>query len=115
MNKIPLVVNGSLMRGLALNGNLLDAGAEFSYKAKTSANYRLWTIEDSYPLMIRDEANGSMIDLEIWNLSPEGLVEVVAKEPPGLCLGKIELQNGEWIFGVLGEPYLCEGKDEISS
>ncbi len=115
MKKIPLAVNGSLMRGLALNGNLLDAGAEFSHEAKTSANYRLWSIDDSYPLMGRDETAGSKIDLEVWNLSSAGLVEVVEKEPPGLCLGKIELQNGEWIFGVLGEPYFSKDREEITS
>jgi gamma-glutamylcyclotransferase (GGCT)/AIG2-like uncharacterized protein YtfP len=65
MNKILLAVNGSLMRGFALNQNLLDARAEFLREAKTSANYRLWSIDDSYPAMLRDEVQGTNIDLEI--------------------------------------------------
>ncbi len=115
MKKISLAVNGSLMRGLALNNNLLDARAVFSREAKTSANYRLWSIGDSYPAMLRDETNGSNIDLEIWELTPESLLEIVGKEPPGLCLGKVELQDGESVLGILGEPYLCEDKDEITT
>ena len=115
MNKILLAVNGSLMRGFALNQNLLDARAEFLREAKTSANYRLWSIDDSYPAMLRDEVQGTNIDLEIWVLTPESLLEIVGKEPPGLCLGKVELQDGESVLGILGEPYLCESKEEITT
>ncbi|MCJ7733919.1 MAG: hypothetical protein MUP11_05160 [Anaerolineales bacterium] len=114
MNKIQLAVNGSLMRGLALNGNLIQAGAVFVKEDQTSPNYRLWSIRDTYPAMLRDETEGVKISLEIWELSPEGLLDVVEKEPPGLCLGKIELLDETWIFGVLGEPYLCDGKKEIT-
>lgn len=115
MEKILLAVNGSLMRGFALNQNLLDARAEFLREAKTSANYRLWSIDDSYPAMLRDEVQGTNIDLEIWVLTPESLLEIVGKEPPGLCLGKVELQDGESVLGILGEPYLCESKEEITT
>lgn len=115
MKTISLAVNGSLMRGLALNKNLLDARAEFVREAKTSAKYRLWSIDDSYPAMMRDESAGNKIDLEIWKLSSAGLLEVVEKEPPGLCLGRIELENGDWVFGVLGEIYICQDRVEITS
>jgi hypothetical protein len=114
MDKIFLAVNGSLMRGLALNQNLVDARAQFVQEIKTSPNYRLWSIDDSYPAMLRDEGEGTQIDVEIWEIPLEGLVEVLKKEPPGLCLGKIELQDNKWEFGILGEPYICEGCEEIS-
>lgn len=32
---ILLAVNGTLMRGLELEGNLLEAGAEFGFEART--------------------------------------------------------------------------------
>jgi hypothetical protein len=41
MEQIPLAVNGTLMRGLALNGNLLAVGATFVREAKTKPAYRL--------------------------------------------------------------------------
>ncbi len=115
MEKNFLAVNGSLMRGLALNQNLVDARAQFVQESKTSANYRLWSIDDSYPAMLRDEGEGTEIDLEIWEIPLEGLLDVLKKEPPGLCMGKIEIQDGEWVFGILGESYLCHGNKEISS
>ena len=115
MEQIFLAVNGSLMRNLALNHNLVDARAQFVQETKTSSNYRLWSIDDTYPAMLRDEGEGTEIDLEIWEIPLEGLLDVLKKEPSGLCMGKIELQDGEWIFGILGEPYLCEGKKEITT
>ena len=51
--KVLFAVNGTLMRGLELNGNLLRAGGRFVREAKTDAHYRLWTIDDRHPTMIR--------------------------------------------------------------
>lgn len=50
---ILLAVNGTLMRGLELEGNLLEAGAEFGFEARTEKCYRLWSICDRNPAMIR--------------------------------------------------------------
>jgi hypothetical protein len=36
------------------------------------------------------------------------------REPPGLCIGKVQLADGEETLGVLGEPALCEGQREIT-
>ena len=36
-------------------------------------------------------------------------------EPPGLAIGKVLLQDGTVVLGVLGEPFLCEGKREITT
>ncbi len=42
-----LFVNGTLMRGLTLHGNL--DGARFVEAARTSASYRLFSIGDLHP------------------------------------------------------------------
>lgn len=112
--KIKLAVNGTLLRGFALNLNLIEVGAEFVQETATAPGYRLWSIDDAYPAMLRDEATGASIRLEVWALSPEGLVEVLQREPPGLCLGKVELRDGEAVFGVLAEPCLITGHEEIT-
>lgn len=115
MEKVKLAVNGTLMRGLALNRNLLDAGAEFVKQTATAPKYRLWTINDVYPAMLRDEAGGASISVEVWQLTPDALVEVFLQEPPGLCIGIVELEGGEVVFGVLAEPYLVADHKEITS
>lgn len=115
MKLIHLAVNGTLMRGFPLNHNLTDGGAEFIREDLTSENYRLWSIDDVYPAMLRDEENGYSIKLEIWAISSNSITELLEKEPPGLSVGKIELVSGEWIPGILGESYITNGQKEITA
>lgn len=114
MEKVNLAVNGTLMRGLALNSNLLEVGAEFVKETATATAYRLWSINDAYPAMLRDDNCGASISVEVWALTPAGLVEVLQREPPGLCIGRVELADGEIVFGVVAEPYLIAGHEEIT-
>jgi len=62
---IPLAVNGTLMRGLELNGNLTAAGAHFVREAATAPEYRLWSIGDRHPAMLRVRQGGAVIALEV--------------------------------------------------
>lgn len=112
--EVLLAVNGTLMRGLALNPNLVSAGGRFVREARTAACYRLYTIGDVHPAMRRVAEGGAAVDLEIWSLPPAGLASVLLSEPPGLCIGKVILQDGAAILGVLGEPWLCDGGVEIT-
>lgn len=110
-----LAVNGTLMRGLELNANLIEAGATFVREARTAPVYRLWSIADRHPAMIRVEKAGAPIAVEVWAVPPEGLATILLKEPPGLCIGKVRLEDGSETLGVLGEPALCEGMLEITA
>jgi len=109
-----LAVNGTLMRGLELNGNMLDVGATFVREDRTDACYRIWSIDDLHPAMLRTPGQGTRVALELWDISCDGLAEVLLSEPPGLAIGKVLLQDGTVVLGVLGEPFLCEGKREIT-
>ncbi|MEO1069571.1 MAG: glutamyl-tRNA amidotransferase [Cyanobacteria bacterium J06638_6] len=111
---LKLAVNGTLMRGLELNDNLLNVGAIFLYQATTTPNYRLWSINDVHPAMVRVSEGGTAVALEVWAVPKAGLIQVLQQEPPGLCIGKVCLNNGEEVLGVLGEPILCEGQTEIT-
>ncbi len=114
MEEILLAVNGSLMRGFALNKNLVEVEAEFVREAATSDQYRMWSVNDKYPAMQRDSDGGQEIQVEIWKMTPHALVRLVESEPPGLCLGKIELSDHQWMFGILGEKSICQGMEEIT-
>ena len=107
-------VNGTLMRGLELNQNLIGVGGEFVREAQTQPHYRLWSIGDRHPAMLRVRAGGAAIDLEIWRLPLDALGQILLQEPPGLCVGRIALADGSEVLGVLGEPYLCENQPEIT-
>ncbi len=109
-----LAVNGTLMRGLELNPNLTGLGATFVRETTTAPTYRLWSIDDRHPAMIRVASGGVAVAVEVWDVPPEGLSTILLKEPSGLCIGKVTLADGEEVLGVLGEPMLCEGQREIT-
>jgi hypothetical protein len=109
-----LAVNGTLMRGLELNGNMELVGAHFVREAFTEPAYRLWSINDRHPAMMRTNQGGASIAVEIWAVPAHNMGVLLLLEPPGLCIGKVRLTDGEEVLGVLGESFLCEGKREIS-
>lgn len=117
-----LGVNGTLMRGLELNPNMVAANATFVRDEMTAPEYLLYSIGDKYPGMARLPPGadgkaklGYRIALEVWDVPAEGLVSILEKEPPGLAIGKILLADGSTVLGVLAEPFNLEGRKDISS
>jgi gamma-glutamylcyclotransferase (GGCT)/AIG2-like uncharacterized protein YtfP len=110
-----LAVNGTLMRGLELNPNLLAVNATFVREAATEPAYRLWSINDRHPGMIRVSSGGVAVAVEVWSVPAAGLASILLKEPPGLSIGKVRLEDGTEVLGVLAEPVLCESQKEITS
>jgi gamma-glutamylcyclotransferase (GGCT)/AIG2-like uncharacterized protein YtfP len=113
-NTVALAVNGTLMRGLELNQNLLAIGAKFLREAQTEPSYRIWSIGDRHPAMLKIKEGGAAIAVEIWAVPASGLATLLTQEPPGLSIGKVRLADGQEVLGVLGEPFLCEGQPEIT-
>jgi len=114
--RVLLAVNGTLMRGLKLNPNMLAAGATFVREAATEPAYRLWTINDDHPAMIRvTDGSGAAVQLEVWSVPAGGLAGILLNEPPGLAIGKVRLADGSTVLGVLGENALVDGQREITA
>jgi hypothetical protein len=114
MERALLAVNGTLMRGLELNPNLVKVGATYVREDKTEPCYRVWSIDDRHPAMLRTPGEGAAVAVEVWDVPLPGLAKVLQSEPPGLCIGKVKLADGTVVLGVLGEPFLCEGRREIT-
>lgn len=119
---IELAVNGTLMRGLELEPNLVNLGATFVRENQTEPAYRLFAINDVHPAMVRTPApgfeneTGVSVAVEIWCVPPAGLGTLLAREPPGLSIGKVTLADGETVvLGVIAEPALLVGMRDISN
>ena len=117
--KVLIAVNGTLMRGLELEPNLVNLGATFVREDRTEPAYRLYSVNDIHPAMVRlpaNETNGGVsVAVEIWSVPADGVATLLSKEPPGLSIGKVKLQNGTTILGVLAEPALVVGRKDISN
>ena len=111
---VSLAVNGTLMRGLELNPNMLAAGAEFVREDRTEPAYRLFSIGDRHPGMYRVAHDGTSVAVEVWRVPAAGVSAILQVEPPGLCIGKVKLASGEETLGVLAEQVLCAGQKEIT-
>lgn len=113
-----LAVNGTLMRGLALESNLLRVQAAFCEEARTDACYRLWSVRDEYPAMLRVDPADSLaagIAVEVWSVPASGIAKVLRGEPAGLSIGKVRLDDGRMVLGVLAEPETVKGMREITA
>lgn len=109
-----IAVNGTLMKGLSANPVLLEAGATFAMNARTAPCYRLWAVGDHHPAMIRDGEGGASISLELWEIDPPGIIAVLEKEPPGLVLGRVLLESGQSVLGILAEAHILSNAREIT-
>ena len=107
--KLILAVNGTLMRGLELENNLKAVNAVFLKESQTEKAYRLFTIDDKYPAMVKDE-KGAAIDVELYEISEEGMQEVLSKEPEGLTMQEINLIDGSKVQGVVCLPFIIENR-----
>jgi gamma-glutamylcyclotransferase (GGCT)/AIG2-like uncharacterized protein YtfP len=115
VSHVLLAVNGTLMRGLELNPNLLAAGGAYVRDSTTSPSYRLWSIDDRHPAMVRVTAGGAAVAVEVWSVPAAGVASILVGEPDGLTIGKVRLADGSTVLGVLGEMALCEGQKEITA
>jgi hypothetical protein len=95
---------------------MASAGATFVRDAMTEPGYRLWSINDDHPAMVRvTDGTGVKVAVEVWSVPAAGLASILLNEPPGLCVGKVRLDDASIVLGVLGEPALVEGHREITA
>jgi AGZA family xanthine/uracil permease-like MFS transporter len=107
-----LFVNGTLMRGLALNANL--DGAEFIEEAQTAPDYRIHSIGDVHPGMYLVPKGGVSVAGEIYRVPDDVWRRVEAGEPPGLYRGPVTLADGRVVPGILYPRELAEAHRDIS-
>jgi allophanate hydrolase len=117
---IPVVVCGAHLEGLPLHWQLADRGAVLRSRTRTAAVYRMFAIPAAgslppRPALIRDEAGGGTIEVEVWELLPAAFGDFVSKIPGPLGIGKVLLENGEELPGFIAEPRAADGAEEITA
>jgi gamma-glutamylcyclotransferase (GGCT)/AIG2-like uncharacterized protein YtfP len=111
---VELFVNGTLMTGLALHGNL--EGAELLGAFRTAPRYRLYSIGDIHPGMYEVDEGGIAVPGELYRMPDEVFRRVESGEPPNLYKGPVKLEDGRVVDGILYPRELAEGKHkDISS
>jgi allophanate hydrolase len=113
---IPLVVCGAHLEGLALNWQLQERGAWLQQKTLSAPSYRMFVIEGAVPRpgMVRDEADGKALEIEIWQVPKAELGSFVAGIAAPLGIGKVETSDGRWLSGFICEGYAVSGAEEVT-
>jgi allophanate hydrolase len=115
---VRIAVAGAHMQGMPLNHQLTSLGARLLERTFTAPSYRFFALatEPPKPGLIRVAAGekGQRIEVEVWALSQLALGAFVSGLPPPMCLGKVELANGERVTGFLCEPYATVGARDIT-
>jgi allophanate hydrolase len=117
--KIPLLVCGAHLEGLPLHWQLADRGATLREKTTTAPVYRMYAMPASgsippRPALIRDDAAGAAIEVEVWELDTSAFGDFVSKIPGPLGIGKVLLDSGEEIPGFIAEPRATQGAEDIT-
>jgi allophanate hydrolase len=117
--RIPLLVCGAHLQGLALHWQLTDRGAILRGKTRTAPLYRMYAMPPigtipPRPALIRDDHSGSSIEVEVWELEAADFGDFVSKIPGPLGIGKVKLESGEEVPGFIAEPRATEGAEDIT-
>jgi allophanate hydrolase len=118
-NRIPLLVCGAHLQGLALHWQLADRGAVLREITTTAPVYRMYAMPaigniPPRPALIRDEEAGAAIAVEVWELEPAAFGDFVSKIPSPLGIGKVQLASGAEVPGFIAEPRAVAGAEEIT-
>lgn len=119
MERIDLVVVGAHMSGMALNAELARLEAQFSRRARTTADYRLYALPGGPParpgLLRVADGDGAPIEVEVWSLDAASFGRFVAGIPVPLGIGTIRLEDGTRPKGFLVEPQGIVGAKDITA
>lgn len=112
-----VAVCGLHMRGYPLEKQMIEYGAVFIREAKTAPIYNLVKLpsQPAKPGLIRTNATGSSIELELWEMPLSEFGPFATLIPSPLGIGKIELEDGTKVPGFVCEAAAAESAEDISS
>jgi allophanate hydrolase len=117
MDGIPVAVCGAHLRGQPLNHQLTERGAALLDRTVTAPDYRLYALAGGppdRPGLVRVEAQGAAIEVEVWSLPVAAFGSFVAAIPAPLAIGKLTLADGRQVSGFLCEAHAVVGAQDIT-
>ena len=117
--EIQLAVVGAHLSGGPLNHELVGAQGRLLRTTRTANTYRLYALPGTVPakpgMVGGRQAAGEGIEVEVWGLPPAGFGALVARVPPPLAIGTVELRDGSRVKGFLCEEHALSGAKDITA
>ena len=102
-----LAVAGAHLTGEPLNGQLVALGGRLHARARTAGGYRMYQVPGALPRPGLVRAAGGPatgLEVEVWDVPPHGLGELLPTVAAPLALGPVELADGSVVPGFLTDP-----------
>lgn len=116
--RIKLAVVGAHLQGMPLHWQLTSRGAKLVKACKTEPAYKLYALAGSVPAkpsLSHVGADGTAIDIEVYELTTEAFGSFVAEVPAPLAIGTVTLDDGTQVKGFVGEPRAFIGAEDITA
>lgn len=113
-----LAVAGAHMSGLPLNPQLTERGGRLIRPAKTAPGYRLLALPGGppqRPALVPGGDATSGIDIELWDLPPDRIGDLLALVPAPLAFGRVRLDTGEEVVGFVGAAGAEAGAQDVTA
>jgi allophanate hydrolase len=115
---VRVAVVGAHLSGMPLHHQLTERHARFVGEAHTAPDYLLFALGNTQPPkpgMLRvAKGQGVPVALEIWEMSAAHFGTFVALIPSPLCIGTLQLDDGQSVHGFLCEAQATLGAKDIS-
>jgi allophanate hydrolase len=114
---VPIAVCGAHLQGLPLNHQLVDRGAVLLQRTRTASHYRLYALPGGPPErpgLVRVDADGAAIEVEVWALPTAAFGSFVAGIPAPLAIGKLTLADGRQVCGFVCEAHAVRQARDIT-
>jgi allophanate hydrolase len=114
---LTLAVVGAHLRGLPLNGQLVERSARFLCATRTAPHYRLFALPGTTPPkpgLVRVPDGGVAIEVELWAMPAAAVGSFLALIPAPLGLGTLHLADGSACHGFLCESHALAAAQDIS-
>lgn len=108
------------MEGLTLHWQLRERGARLIERTQSASSYRFYLLPShgnipARPAMIRVTEGGASIGLEIWEIPQSTVGSFLEGIGSPLGLGKVQLSDGRYVCGFIGERIIQDTALDITS
>jgi allophanate hydrolase len=118
-SRVKVAVLGAHLSGMPLNKQMTERNATLVRTTRTAPIYRFYALPNTTPpkpgLIRVNDGPGHAIELEVWEMPVEAYGSFVAGIGAPLCIGTLQLEDGQSVQGFVCESYAIAGATDISS
>ncbi len=107
---------GAHLTSMPLNFQLTSRNATLLKKTQTADAYKLFALKIPHhqSQSMQCDAEGTSIEVEVWDVPLANFGAIVAEVPAPLGIGNLKLKDGTWVKGFICEAYAIQDAIDIS-